>query len=109
MKEVHGASTVKNTSLKSARAILSTVVNEYSGNRDSIFSNEASEKTSEKSSLKSERRIVHKRASRKEPLLSINLSVGSKKSDGEENEDKMCPPSRKLRPAAELYSYKKAS
>ena len=65
MKEVHGASTVENTSLKTARAILSTVVNEYSDNRDKIFSNEASEKISEKSYLKFEGRIVHKSVSRK--------------------------------------------
>ena len=35
-------------------------------------------------------------------------SVGSKKSDGDKNEDKMCPPLRKLRRAAELNSYKKS-
>ena len=63
MKGVHGFSTVENISLKSARAILSTVVNEYSDNRDHIFSNEASEKISEKYSLRSEWRIVLKRVS----------------------------------------------
>ena len=74
MKEVHVASTVENISLKSARAILSTVVNEYSDNPDHIFSNEAGEKKSEKYSLRTERRIAHKRVSRKGPLLYKKLN-----------------------------------
>ena len=52
MKEVQGASTVENTSLKSARTTLSTVVNDYADYQDHILSNEASEKISEKTSLK---------------------------------------------------------
>ena len=48
MKEVQGASTVENTSFKSTRTILSTVVNDYTDHQDHILSNEASEKISEK-------------------------------------------------------------
>ena len=48
MKVVQGSTTVENTSLKSARTILSTVVNDYTGYQDLLSSNEASEKISEK-------------------------------------------------------------
>ena len=54
LKEVQGASSVENTSTKSARTILSTVLNDYTDYQDHILSNEASEKISEKTSLKSE-------------------------------------------------------
>ena len=54
IKEVQGASTVENTSFKSARTILSTVVNDYTDFQDHILSNKASEKISEKTSIKSE-------------------------------------------------------
>ena len=54
MKEAQGASTVENTSFKSARTILSTVVNDYTDYQNHILSNEASEKISEKTFLKSE-------------------------------------------------------
>ena len=106
MKVVQGATTVENTSLKSARTILSTVVNGYTDYQDLISSNEASEKISEKlPSNVSNRNIVHKRLSREGLLLSITLSVWDvKKPDSDENEDKMCPPSCKFRRTAELYS-----
>ena len=43
-KEEQRASTVENESLKSAKTILSTVVNEYADYQDHIFYNEASKK-----------------------------------------------------------------
>ena len=106
IKEVQGASAVENTSFKAARTILSTVVNDYTDFQDHILSNEASEKITEKTSLKSEqpasctKKTVKKRA----PAVNNPEGVGSKNADGDENEEKMCPPSRKLRRAAELYS-----
>ena len=54
MKEVQGASTVEINSFKSARTILSTLVNDYTDYQDHILSNDASEKISEKTSIKSE-------------------------------------------------------
>ena len=106
MKEVQGASTVENMSFKSARTILSTVVNDQTDYQDHILSNEASEKISEKTSLKSEQpaRCTKKNVKRRAPAVNNPERVGSKNPDGDENEDKMCPPSRKLRRAAELYS-----
>ena len=53
MKKVQGASTVENTSFKSARTILSTVLNDYTDYQDHILSNEASEKIFGKTPLKS--------------------------------------------------------
>ena len=105
IKDVQGASIVENTSFKSARTILSTVVNDYAEYQDHILSNVASEKISEKTSLKSEqpasaKKIVKRRA----PVVNNPEGVGSKNPDGDENEEKMCPPSCKLRRAAELYS-----
>ena len=42
---------------------------------------------------------------RRAPAVNNPERVGSENDpDGDENEDKMCPPSRKLRRAAELYS-----
>ena len=74
MKEVQGASTVKNTSLKSAKTILSKVVDECADNQDHIFSHDAIEAISEKlPSNVSNRRIVHKRQSREGLLMSITL------------------------------------
>ena len=76
MKEVQGASTVENTSLKSAKTILSKVVDEGADNQDHIFSHDAIEAISEKKnpSNVSNRRIVHKRQSREGLLLSITLN-----------------------------------
>ena len=104
MTEVHGASTDGNTSLKSARTILSTVVNDCSDNQDHIFSNEASEKISEKTSLKSEQPVAYctQKGVKNGPCCQKPARVGTKKSDGDENEGKMCPASRKSRRAAEL-------
>ena len=61
MREVQGASTVENTSTKSARTILSTVVNDYTDYQDLILPNEAIEKISEKTSLKSEQPVSCKK------------------------------------------------
>ena len=99
MKQVQGASTAGNTSLKSVRAILSTVVNEYADYQDHIFSNEKSEKISEKTSLKSEQPAycTQNTVKRRAPAVNIPESVENKKPDGDKNDDKMCPPSRKLR------------
>ena len=73
-KEVQGASSVENTSIKSARTILSTVLNDYTDYQDHILSNEASQKISEKlPSNLSNQRLVHKRLSREGLLLSITL------------------------------------
>ena len=105
MKEVQGASTVENTSIKSAVTILSTVLNDYTDYQDHILSNEASEKISEEPSLKSEQPAsCTKTVKRRAPAVNNPERVGSKNPDGDENEDNMCPPSRKLRRAAELYS-----
>ena len=106
MKVVQGATTVENTSLKSARTILSTVVNEYTGYQDLISSNEASEKISEKTSLKREQPeyCIQKALKRRAPAVNNLECVGCKKTDTDENECKMCPPSCKFRRAAELYS-----
>ena len=54
LKEVQGASSVENTSIKSGRTIFSPVLNDYTDYQDHILSNEASEKITEKTSLKSE-------------------------------------------------------
>ena len=106
LKEVQGASSVENTSIKSARTILSTVLNDYTDYQDHILSNEAREKISEKTSLKSEQpaSCTQKTVKRRAPAVNNPERVGSKNSDGDENEDNMCPPSCKLRRAAELYS-----
>ena len=68
--------------------------------------NEASEKISEKTSLKSElpASCTQKTVKRRTPAVNNPERVGSKNSDGDENEDNMCPQSCKLRPASELYS-----
>ena len=106
MKEVQGASTVENTSFKSARTILSTVVNNYTDYQYHILSNDASEKISEKTSIKSEQpaSCTKKTVKRRAPAVNNPERGGSENPDGDENEDQMCPPSRKLRRAAELYS-----
>ena len=106
MKEVQGASIVENTSINSARTILSTVLNGYTDYQDHILSNEASEKISEKTSLKSEPppSCTQKTVKRRTPAVNKPERVGSKNSVGDENEDNMCPPSCKLRRASELYS-----
>ena len=106
LKEVQGASSVGNTSIKSARTILSTVLNDYTDYQDHILSNEASEKISEKTLLKSEQpaSCTQKFVKRRAPAVNNPERVESKNSDGDENEDNMCPPSCKLRRAAELYS-----
>ena len=108
IKEVQGASTVENISLKSVRNIFSTAVNECAVYQEYFFSNEASEKTFEKTSLKSEQTAycTQKAVKRRAPAVNKSESVGSKKPDVDENEDNMCPPSHKLRWAAELYRNK---
>ena len=105
-EDVLGASTVKNFSFKSARTIYSTVVNDYTDYQDYFLSNEPSEKISEKVSLKSEQPAsrTKKTVKRRAPAADNPERVGRKNPDGDENEDKMCPPSRKLRRAAEFYS-----
>ena len=107
LKEVQGASSVENTSIKSAVTILSPVLNDYTDYKDHNLSNEASEKISEKTSLKSEQlaSCTQKTVKRRAPDVNNPERVGSKNSDGDKNEDNMCPPSSKLRRAAELYSY----
>ena len=74
MKEVQGASTVENTSLKSAKTILSKVVDECADNQDHTFSHDAIEAISEKTSLKCEQpAYCIQRQSREGLLLSITL------------------------------------
>ena len=74
MKDVQGASTVENTSLKSAITILGTVVNDCTDYQDHILSNEAIEKYLKKlPSNLSNQRLVQKRLSREGLLLSIKL------------------------------------
>ena len=74
MKEVQGASSVENNLIKSARTILSTVLKGYTDYQDHILSNEASEKISEKTSLKFEQLAsCTQKLSRKGLLLSITL------------------------------------
>ena len=106
MNEVQGASIVENNLIKSARTILSTVLNDYTDYHDHILSNEASEKIPEKTSLKSEQPAScrQKTVKRRAPAVSNPERVGIKNPDSDENEDNMGPPSRKLRRAAELYS-----
>ena len=106
MKEVQGTSTVENTSFKSARTILSTVVKDYTDYQYHILSNDASEKISEKTSIKSEQpaSCTKKTVRRSAPAVNNPERERSENPDGDENEDKMCPPSRKLRRAAELKS-----
>ena len=106
LKEVQGASSVENISIKSARTIRSTLLNDYTDYQNHILSNEASEKFFEKTSLKSEQpaSCTQKTLKRRAPAVNNPERVGSKNSDGDENEDNMCPPSCKLRRAAELYS-----
>ena len=108
MHEVQGASTLENILLMSARTMLSTAVNEYADYHDHIFSNEENEKTSEKTSLKSEQPAfcTQKTVNRRVPAVNGPESVGSKKPDVDESEDNMCPPSHKLGRAAELYRNK---
>ena len=105
MKEVQGVSIVENTSIKSARTILSTVLNDYTDYHDHILSNKASEKISQ-ASLKSElpASCTQKTVKRRTPAVNNPERVGSKNSDADENEDNMCLPSCKLRRASELYS-----
>ena len=101
-----GASIVENASIKSAVTIVSAVLNDYTNYQDHILSNEASEKIFEKPSLKSEQpaSCSQKTVKRRAPAVNNPERVGSKNPDGNENEDNICPPSRKLRRAAELYS-----
>ena len=56
-----------------------------------------------KTSLKPEQRdyCTQKAVKRSAPAVNNSESVGCKKTDSDENEDIMCPPSRKLRRAAE--------
>ena len=56
------------------------------------------------SNLSNQRLVPKKAVKRTAPAVNNPERVGSKNSDGDENEDRMCPPSRKLRRAAELYS-----
>ena len=88
MKEVQGASTVENISFKSVRTILSTVVKDYKVYQDHILSNEASEKISEKTSLKSEQpaSCTKKTVSRRAPAVNNPERVGSKSPDGDEQQ-----------------------
>ena len=81
MKVVQGATTVENTSLKSARTILSTVVNDYTDYEDLISSNEASEKISEKTSLKCEQPeyCTQTAVKRRAPALNNLECVGCEK------------------------------
>ena len=63
-------------------------------------------KKSGKTSLKSEQpaSCTQKTVKRRAPALNNPERVGSKNPDGDKYENKMCPPSRKLRQPAELYS-----
>ena len=108
MNDVQGASTVKNVSLKSAKIILSTVVNVYADYQDHIFPKEEMGNYLKKiASNLSNRCFVYKRLSREGFLLSITPRRWEvKKQDGDESAGKTCPPSRKLRRAAELYGNK---
>ena len=101
MKEVQGASIVENTSIKSARSILSTVLKDYTDYQDYILSNEASEKVSEKTSLKSEQpaSCTQKTVKRRASAVNNPERVENQNLYGDENEDNMCPPSCKLRRA----------
>ena len=102
MTEVQAASTVENTSRKSAKKLPTTVVDEYADHQDHIFSNEASETVPGKASLKSEQPAycAQKTVKRRAHIFNNPESEGSKKREGDENKEKMCPPSRKLIRAA---------
>ena len=74
--EVKGASNVENTSHKSARTILCSVVNEYANYQDQIFSQVAIETISEKTSLHCEQPAYYNKSQSREGfLLSITLRV----------------------------------
>ena len=80
MKEQQGASTVENGSLKSAKTILSTVVNEFVDYQDHIFYNlEASKNILEHTFLKSEQPAYcqQKTLKRRVPAVNIYESVGN--------------------------------
>ena len=78
LEAVQGASTVENTPLKSARTILSTIVNEHADYWDHILSNEAKEKISEKTSLRSEQLgyCTQKSVKRRTPAVNNLECVG---------------------------------
>ena len=105
MKEVQGASTVENTSLKSAKTILSKVVDECGDNQDQIFSHDAIEAISEKTSLKCEQSAycTQKTVKRRAPDVNNPEREGSRKPEVDDKKEKMCPPSVKLRRHTELY------
>ena len=104
MKEVQETSTVENTSLESVKTILSKVVDECADNRDHFFP-DATEAISEKTSLKCEQPAYCTQKTVKRRALVVNNPEreGSRKSEVDENEEKLCPPSSKLRRHTELY------
>ena len=63
-------------------------------------------KNLKKNSLKSEQLTycTQMAVNRRPPAVSNTDSVGNRKPDGDDNEDKMCSPSCKLRRAAEFFS-----
>ena len=105
MKEVQETSTVDNTSLESVKTSLSKVVDECADNRDHFFSPDATEAISDKTSLKCEQPAYCTQKTVKRRALVVNNPEreGSRKTEVDENEEKMCPPSSKLRRHTELY------
>ena len=103
MKEVQETSTVENTVLESVRTILSEVVDECADNRDHFFP-DATEAISEKTSLKCEQpAYCTQKTVKRRALVNNPEREGSRKSEFDENEEKLCPPSSKLRRHTELY------
>ena len=89
VKKQQGTSTVENTSLKSAKTILSTVVNEYEDYQDHIFSNEEKETIHEKTSPKSEHPAYCTQKTVKRTHAANNPETeGSKKPEVDENVEK---------------------
>ena len=99
MKELQGTSTVENNSLTSAKTILSKVVDECADNQDHTFCHDAIEAISEKTSLKCEqpKYCTQKTVKRRAPAVNNPEKEGSRKPEIDVKEEKMCPPSGKLR------------
>ena len=99
MKEIQGEATVENTSLKSAKTLRSKLVDECADNQDHIFSHDAFEALSEKTSIKCEQPAycTQKTVKKRAPAVNNPEREGSRKPEVDEKEEKMCPPSGKLR------------
>ena len=104
-EEIQGASIVENTSLKSAKTILNKVVDECADNQDHIFSHDAIEAISEKTSLKCEQTAycTQKTVKRRAPDVINPERKGSRKPEVDDKREQMFPPPGKMRRHTELF------